>query len=76
MNAGKFDLIEMYIERIKLYSTYVSCLTRVTNDLIESGYGNIHKSDIPNLMEMLTTLTKHLHNNILKMGDAWEFGEK
>ena len=73
MNIVKEQKIGSYIERLTWYSTYTDCFTRIINEFLENGDGNINSCDIPNLMEFNTKLTHRLHKIILDMKSDWEF---
>ena len=65
--------MDMYIEKISWYTTYIDCFTRIINNFIENGEENIEPCDIPKLMEFNTKLTKRLHKIVMKMKTDWEF---
>lgn len=73
MNIKKQQKIDMYIERISWYTTYVDCFTRVINNFIENGEDNIEPCDIPNLMELNKKLTQRLHKMVMNMKTDWKF---
>ena len=73
MNIQKEQKMQMYIEKISWYSTYIDCFTRIINEFMENGDDNIKPYDIPNLMELNTALTYRLRYIIANMKSDWEF---
>ena len=73
MNIRKSQAIEMYLQKIVLYSTYVDCLSRVIREFIENGDDNICPSDLPNLSVLLSKLSYRLRLCIMKMNKDREF---
>lgn len=73
MNIKKEQKMNMYMQKIAWYSTYIDCFTRIINEFLENGDDNINPSDIPNLMEFNTKLTNRLYKTVLKMKADWEF---
>ena len=73
MNIKKEQKMDMYIEKISLYSTYIDCFMRIINEFIENGDDNIKPYDIPTLMELNAVLTYRLRNIVSKMKTDWEF---
>ncbi len=73
MNIKKQQKMDMYIQKISWYTTYIDCFTRIINSFIENGEENIEPCDIPNLMEFNTKLTNRLYKIVLKMKADWEF---
>ena len=73
MNYKKSQTIDMHLQRISYYITYVDCFARIITEFIENGDGNIQPNDIPNLCEMLTKYALRLKVNILQLKQDWEF---
>ena len=73
MNIKKQQKMDMYIERISWYTTYVDCFTRIITDFIENGEDNIEPCDIPNLMVFNKKLIHRLHKMVMNMKTDWEF---
>ena len=73
MNIKKLQTMEMHIQRIIFYSTYVDCLSRLINELIENGDDNLEASDLPNLSVLLTKFACRLRFCCAKMNHDWEF---
>lgn len=73
MNIRKEQTIDMHIQKIVFYSTYVDCLSRIIRELIENGDGNIKPSDLPNLTLLLSKMAYRLRLNIMNMSRDWEF---
>ena len=65
--------MDMYIEKISWYTTYLDCFTRIINNFIENGEENIESYDVPNLMELNTKFTHRLHKIVMNMKADWEF---
>lgn len=73
MNSKKYNLLNMYIEKIKWYSMYVDCLGRILNDYIQNGDYNIKPCDVPNLSVLLSKYMDLLYSNINSLAREWEF---
>ena len=73
MNIKKQQKMDMYVERLSWYSTYVDCFTRVVNNFIENDDGNIEPRDVANIMELNTKFTHRLYKMVMKMKSDWEF---
>ena len=73
MNIQKEQKIDMYLDRISIYSNYVSCLTRVIKEFVENGDSNLKPTDIAYLAYLLEIYTNILHSKIMKMKTSWEF---
>jgi hypothetical protein len=73
MNIRKEQTMDMYIEKIVLYSTYVDCLARVIRELIENGDDNFKPTDLPNLTVLLSKLACRLRYSVSGMNRDWEF---
>ena len=73
MNIKKIQTMEMHIQRITFYSTYVDCLSRLVNELIENGDDNLRPSDLPNLSVLLTKFAYRLKSCCSKMNQDLEF---
>ena len=73
MNQRKIDKIDAHMKKILMYSCYIDCFTRILNELIQNGDGNIQPYDIPNLSEILTKLVYRQRNIIVHMATDWEF---
>ena len=73
MSIQKEQKIDMYLEKLSIYSNYVSCLTRVILELIENGYSNLKPTDIAYLANLLNTYSNMLHSKITRMKTTWEF---
>ena len=73
MNIKKLQTMDMHIQRIIFYSTYVDCLSRLINELIENGDNNLRPSDLPNLSVLLTKFAYRLKYCCSKMYQDWEF---
>ncbi len=73
MSIQKEQKIDMYLEKLSIYSNYVSCLTRVILELIENGYSNLKPTDIAYLANLLNTYSNMLHTKIMRMKTSWEF---
>ena len=72
MKHDKYDIINMRIEKIHLYCTYVDCFARILNEFIIDD-SNIKPTDIPNLSELLAKLACQLKINSSKLMSDWEF---
>ena len=73
MNIKKQQKMDMYIQKMSWYITYIDCFTRIINNFIESGEENIEPCDVPNLMELNTILTHRLYKIVMNMKVDWEF---
>lgn len=73
MNIKKIQTIDMHIQKIIFYSTYVDCLSRLIHELIENGDDNLQPSDLPNLSVLLTKFAYRLKSCCSKMNKDWEF---
>ena len=73
MSIQKEQKIDKYLEKLSIYSNYVSCLTRVILELIENGYSNLKPTDIAYLANLLNTYSNMLHTKIMRMKTSWEF---
>lgn len=73
MNIKKEQTIDMYIQKITRYSTYVDCFSRLINEFTENGNINLAPSDMPNLTELNSIIANRLKKVILKMKSDWEF---
>ena len=76
MNVAKEQKMDMYVDRIVWYITYVDCLTRIIREFIENGDDNIHSTDLPNLTVLLEKFTYRLRQIIFNMASEWEFNIK
>ncbi len=65
--------MDMYIQKMSWYITYIDCFTRIINNFIENGDSNIEPYDVPNLMELNTKLTRRLYKIVMSMKADWEF---
>ena len=65
--------MDMHIQKIVFYCTYVDCLTRVIKEFIENGDDNIQPYDVSNLVELLSKMTCRLKCHISNMSKDWEF---
>lgn len=72
MNYKKFNLVQMNLDKIKLYSCYVDSISRIINDYTINGEYNLKSYDIPNLTELLTKLSHHLKLKIMKLSEVLE----
>ena len=75
MSIKKIQTMDMYLQKVALYSTYVDCLSMVIREFIENGDDNINPSDLPNLSVLLSKMSYRLRLNILNMKDSWEFSD-
>ena len=73
MNIKKQQKMDMYIEKISWYTTYIDCFTRIITNFIENGEENIEPCDVPNILELNTKLTHRLHKIVMSMKADWEF---
>ena len=73
MNIKKEQAIEIYLQKIVLYSIYVDCFSRIVREFIENGDANMLPSDLPNLTALLSKLAFRLRSIIMKMNSDWEF---
>ncbi len=73
MNIKTEQKMDMYIAKITWYITYIDCFTRIINEFIENGEGNLNQNDIPNLMEFNTKLTNRLYKIVMHLKSDWEF---
>ena len=73
MSIQKEQKMDMYFEKLSLYSNYVSCLTRVILELIENGYSNLKPTDIAYFANLLNMYSNMLHSKIMRMKTTWEF---
>ena len=73
MNTKTEQKMDMYIAKINWYITYIDCFTRIINEFIENGEGNLNQNDIPNLMEFNTKLTNRLYKIVMHLKSDWEF---
>ena len=75
MNNRKIQTIDMHIQKIIFYSTYVDCLSRLIQELIENGDSNLKPTDLPNLTVLLSKFALRLKVCCSKMECDWEFLE-
>jgi len=73
MNTKKEQRMEMYIEKITRYSSYIDCFMRIINEFTENGDDNIKPCDVPKLIELNAVLTSRLYSMIIRMKTDWEF---
>jgi len=73
MRIQKEQKMDMYFEKLSLYSNYVSCLSRVILEFIENGDSNLKPTDITYLANLLDTYSNMLHSKIMRMKTSWEF---
>lgn len=72
MDYQKFNLIQMNLDKIKLYSCYVDSISRIINDYTINGNYNLKPYDIPNLTELLTKFSYHLKLKVMRLSEVWE----
>ena len=75
MNNRKFQTMDMHIQKIIFYSTYVDCLSRLIQELIENGDSNLKPTDLPNLTVLLSKFSLRLKVCCSKMESDWDFLE-
>jgi len=73
MNKRKEDVLNMYLDKIIWYSTYVDCLSRVINEFIENGDDNLKSGDLANLSVLQTKLAYRLRLLSLRVDSMLEF---
>ncbi len=73
MNIKKIQTMDMHIQKIIFYSTYVDCLSRLIQELIENGNSNLKPNDLPNLTALLSKFSLRLKVCCSKMERDWEF---
>jgi len=73
MSIQKEQKMDMYFERLSIYSNYVSCLTRVILELIEGESNNLKPTDMAYLANLLVKYTNILCLKIMHMKHDWEF---
>ena len=67
--------MDMHLQKVVFYSTYVDCLPRIVREFIENGDDNMLPTDLPNLTVLLSKMAYRLRLNIMKMNSDWEFLE-
>ena len=75
MNNKKYQTIDMHIQKITFYSTYVDCLSRLVQELIENRDSNLKPNDLTNLTALLSKFSLRLKNCCSNMERDWEFLE-
>ena len=75
MNAKQEDILNMYINRIVWYSTYVDCLSRVLYEFIENSDDNLKAGDLANISELQTKFAYRLKQLCSSAGSIVEFGK-
>ena len=75
MNIRKNQTMDMHLQKVVFYSTYVDCLSRIIREFIENGDINMLPTDLPNLVVLLSKMAYRLRLNIMKMKSDWEFLE-
>jgi hypothetical protein len=73
MSIRKNQTMDMHLQKVVFYSTYVDCLSRIVRELIENGDDNMLPTDLPNLTVLLSKMAYRLRLNIMKMNSDWEF---
>ena len=73
MSIRKNQTMDMHLQKIVFYSTYVDCLSRIIREFIENGDDNVLPTDLPNLTVLLSKMAYRLRLNIMKMNSDWEF---
>ena len=73
MSIRKNQTMDMHLQKVVFYSTYVDCLSRIVHEFIENGDDNMLPTDLPNLTVLLSKMAYRLRLNIMKMNSDWEF---
>lgn len=73
MSIRKNQTMDMHLQKVVFYSTYVDCLSRIVREFIENGDDNMLPTDLPNLTVLLSKMAYRLRLNIMKMNNDWEF---
>ena len=73
MSIRKNQTMDMHLQKVVFYSTYVDCLSRIVREFIENGDDNMLPTDLPNLTVLLSKMAYRLRLNIMKMNSNWEF---
>ena len=73
MSMRKNQTMDMHLQKVVFYSTYVDCLSRIVREFIENGDDNMLPTDLPNLTVLLSKMAYRLRLNIMKMNSDWEF---
>lgn len=73
MRNKESETFDVSIEKIIWYSTYVDCLSRIINELIENGDDNLKPTDLPNLAELLCIYANKLYQRISELHYDLEF---
>jgi len=73
MSIRKNQTMDMHLQKVVFYSTYVDCLSRIVREFIENGDDNMLPTDLPNLTVLLSKMAYRLRLNIMKMNSDWEF---
>ena len=75
MDTQKEQKMDMYFDKIAMYSNYIACLSRVIQEFIDNGCGNLQSRDIANLTGILNSYSSLLYLKICEIKHAWEFDE-
>ena len=73
MKSNKMDIMDMNIQKLSNYSSYVDTFSRMVHNFIENGLDSIKYNDLVNTTFLLEKYSHILHTSIIKTKKDWEF---